>query len=101
MMVALARSDTPRVLPGTLITMRRRCGKPSCRCASGAPHETPALSYSVEGRSKMLTLRPEEVRAVRAAVGRYRKAVESLQAEAYAELGRFVALARARREAGK
>jgi hypothetical protein len=49
----------------------------------------------------MLTLRPEEVRAVRAAVGRYRKAVESLQAEAYAELGRFVALARARREAGK
>ena len=101
MMVALARCDTPRVLPGTLITLRRRCGKPGCRCVEGAPHETPALSYSVGGRSKMLTLRPEEVKAVRAAVGRYRKAVVGLQVEAYAELERFVALARARREASK
>ncbi|MDA8302603.1 MAG: hypothetical protein M0005_13945 [Actinomycetota bacterium] len=100
-MVVLARRDTPRVLPGTLITLRRRCGKPTCRCARGAPHETPALSYSVGGRSKMLTLRPEEVKLVGAAVGRYRKAVEGLQAEAYAELERFVAGARARREGDK
>ena len=100
-MVVLARRDTPRVLPGTLITLRRRCGKPTCRCVRGAPHETPALSYSVGGRSKMLTLRPEEVKLVGAAVGRYRKAVEGLQAEAYAELERFVAGARARREGDK
>ena len=49
----------------------------------------------------MLTLRPEEVKAVGAAVGRYRKAVEGLQAEAYTELERFVAGARARREGDK
>ena len=101
MIVALARRDTPRALPGTLITLRRRCGKPTCRCATGALHETPALSYSLGGRSKMLTLRPEEVKAVGAAVGRYRKAVEGLQAEAYTELERFVAGSRARREGDK
>jgi len=101
MTVALARSDTPRVLPGTLITLRRRCGKPTCRCADGTPHETPALSYSVGGRSKMLTLRPDEVAAVAAAVGRYRKAVGGLSEEAYEELERFVSGTRARRGAGK
>jgi len=100
-MMVLARRDTPRVLPGTLITLRRRCGKAGCRCATGALHETPALSYSVGGRSKMLTLRPEEVKAVSVAVGRYRRAVQGLQAEAYGELERFVAEARARREGDK
>lgn len=96
-MVRLTRSDRPRVLPGSLITLRRRCGKPGCRCAGGEPHETPALSYSVAGRTKMLTLRPEDVPAVAAAVARYRKAVGDLQAEARAELDALLASVRARR----
>ena len=63
-MVTVTRGDGPRVLPGSLITLRRKCGKPGCRCATGSPHETPALSYSVGGRTKMLTLTPDEVPAV-------------------------------------
>jgi hypothetical protein len=97
MMTPLARSDRPRVLPGSLITLRRKCGKPTCRCASGAPHETPALSYSVAGRAKMLTLRQDEVPAVAAAVARYRKAVNDLEAEANAQLEALVARVQARR----
>jgi hypothetical protein len=97
MMASLARRDAPRVLPGSLITLRRKCGKPSCRCATGSPHETPALSYSVSGRTKMLTLSPDEVAAVAAAVSRYRKAVKDLEAEARAELERLVARVQARR----
>lgn len=97
MMVSLARRDTPRVLPGSLITLRRKCGKPSCRCATGDPHESAALSYSVAGRTKMLTLRPDEVPAVARAVSRYRKAVTDLEAEARAELEDLVARVQARR----
>lgn len=97
MMISVARRDTPRVLPGSLITLRRRCGKPSCHCASGDPHETPALSYSLNGRSKMLTLRPEEVKVVAAAVARYRKAVGELEAEAHSELERLLETLAARR----
>jgi hypothetical protein len=97
MMVRLARRDGPRVLPGSLITLRRKCGKASCRCATGLPHETPALSYSVAGRSKMLTLRPDEVAAVARAVARYRKAVNDLEAEARAELADLLAQVQARR----
>lgn len=97
MMSVLARRDRPRVLPGSLITLRRKCGKPSCRCATGPAHETPALSYSVSGRTKMLTLRAEEVPAVAAAVARYRKAVTALEVEARAELAELVAQVEARR----
>lgn len=96
-MVSLARRDAPRVLPGSLITLRRKCGKPSCHCATGDPHETPALSYSVAGRTKMLTLSPDEVPAVARAVSRYRKAVTDLEAEARAELEGLVARVQARR----
>ncbi|MGH9082011.1 MAG: DUF6788 family protein [Acidimicrobiales bacterium] len=97
MMNPLARRDTPRVLPGSLITLRRKCGKPTCRCATGAPHESPALSYSVRGRTKMLTLSEEEVPAVRRAVTRYRTAVNDLEAEARGELDALVARVKARR----
>lgn len=97
MMTPMARRDAPRVLPGSLITLRRKCGKASCRCATGSAHETPALSYSVAGRTKMLTLRPEEVPPVAAAVSRYRKAVTDLETEARAELEALVARVQARR----
>lgn len=101
MMTVLARRDRPRVLPGSLITLRRKCGKPSCRCATGSPHETPALSYSIGGRTKMLTLATEEVPAVAAAVARYRKAVKALEAEARAELDALVGRVEARRGSGR
>jgi hypothetical protein len=72
------------VVRGSLITLRRRCGKPNCRCADGVPHETPALSYSVEGRTRTVTLRPEDLPAVQAALERYAAARQRLEDEALA-----------------
>jgi hypothetical protein len=97
MMVRLAAKNAPRVLPGSLITLRRKCGKAGCRCAAGKPHESPALSYSVAGRTKMLTLRPEEVPAVARAVARYKQAVGDLEKEARGDLEDLVARVQARR----
>jgi hypothetical protein len=74
--------SVPRVVRGTLITIRRRCGKPTCRCASGQPHESPALSVSLSGRSVTISLRPAEVPAVQAALARYQAARAELEAEA-------------------
>lgn len=67
---------------GSLIVLKRRCGKAICRCADGAPHETPALSYSVEGGTRMLTLRREDVPLVEEALARYRRALVELDARA-------------------
>lgn len=69
---------------GSLITLRRKCGKDNCHCKDGEPHETPALSYSVGGRTGMLTLRKGDVPRARAALSRYKRAREALEAEALA-----------------
>jgi hypothetical protein len=67
------------VLRGTLTTFRRRCGKPSCRCATGEPHETPALTFTEGGRTKTLTLSRAEVAEVKAALARYQQARAELE----------------------
>lgn len=58
---------------GSVVTLRRRCGKTNCRCRNGDPHETPALSYSLNGRTCMLTLRDEDVPRVRKGLERHKK----------------------------
>lgn len=72
----------PLMLRGTLFTLRRRCGKPSCHCASEAGHESPALAYPEGGRTKTMTLSSFEVDEVRAAVERYNTARAALDASA-------------------
>lgn len=67
------------LLRGTLTTFRRRCGKPSCHCATGEPHESPALAYTEGGRTKTLTLAEEDVAEVEAALARFRSARAELE----------------------
>jgi hypothetical protein len=67
------------VLRGSLVSLTRKCGKPTCRCAEGEPHSTPALSYSVGGATKMLTLRPSDLREVRAALARHQRVIAALE----------------------
>lgn len=83
-MTSLAARRTPRLVRGSLITLRRRCGRPNCRCAHGAAHETPALSYSHQGRTRTVTLAPEDLPAVQAALERYAAARQRLEDEALA-----------------
>lgn len=87
-------------LRGVLFTLRRKCGKPTCRCATGEPHETPALAYPAGGRTKTITLTHADIAAVRAALARYAKARAKLDAAAdagIAALRSAIASTRARR----
>jgi hypothetical protein len=85
------------VLRGTLTTFRRRCGKASCRCAAGEPHESPALTYTEDGRTKTLTLSASELGEVTAALARYETSRAML--ERAADAG--IASLRARRAASR
>lgn len=85
----LPQSNAVPLARGSLITLRRKCGTPTCSCAKGRPHETPALSYSIGGTTKMLTLRAQDVREVRAALKRYQKAVQTLERQALAGILTF------------
>ena len=77
---------------GTVLTHRRRCGKPSCRCASGEDaHESVVLSYSQDSKTKFLMLPAAEVETVRAATDRFRAAKARLDWQGEAGLAELVA----------
>jgi len=81
-----ASSPVNFLLRGSLITLRRRCGKPSCRCARGQPHCSAALSFSTQGKTSILTLTADLLPEVRAALQRYRRQQQSLEQQAEAGL---------------
>ena len=95
-MPCITSRSRPLVLRGTLTTFRRRCGKPSCRCANAEPHESPALTFTEAGRTKTLTLATSEVAEVAAAIERYQAARAELDAQADSGLSRL----RSRRAGG-
>lgn len=83
----------PRMIRGSVVTHRRRCGKPNCHCAAGEElHESTVLSYSAAGRTRFVMLPADQVAAVRAAVERYRAAQARLEADG--EAGREALISR-------
>jgi hypothetical protein len=81
-----------KVVRGSVVVHRRRCGKPNCRCAEGVElHESTVLSYSEGGRTKFVMLPAEEVAAVRAAVERYRAAKSRVEEQGSAGLADLIA----------
>jgi len=85
----IASWSRPLMLRGTLTTFRRRCGKATCRCAAGEPHESPALTFTESGRTKTITLSANEVAEVAAALARYEAAKAELDAAAEAGLAKL------------
>jgi len=84
------------LLRGSLITLRRRCGKKNCHCLQDQPHETPALSYSQAGKTRILTLPSNLVPLVRAAVQRYQRARTALEKQGNTGLRQLETSLRAR-----
>ena len=85
-------SAGPRMIRGSVVVHRRRCGKPTCRCAGGqALHEATVLSYSERGRTRFVMLPAAQVAGARAAVERYRAAQAKLEAQG--EAGRTALIA--------
>lgn len=68
-------------LRGSLITLRRRCGKAGCRCAGkdGTLHESPALSCTIGGKSHMMTLVAADLAVVEEALQNYTDEQERLE----------------------
>ena len=61
------------LLPGSLYTLRRKCGKPSCHCSRGELHESTVLSYRGQGRSRNVSPQPEHVQALQNMTDHYRR----------------------------
>jgi hypothetical protein len=61
------------LLPGSLYTLRRKCGKPSCHCNRGELHESTVLSYRGQGRPRNVSPQPEHLDGLRDLTDHYRR----------------------------
>lgn len=78
----VSKRNTNLFIRGSVVKVRRRCGKAGCKCTQGELHETWALSYSREGKTRMIPLRAEDIRLARQAIQRYQKAFALLESQA-------------------
>jgi len=61
------------LVKGSVYTLRRKCGKPTCACARGDLHGSVVVSWSEAGRTRLRSLPPGRRGDVRAAVHRYQR----------------------------
>lgn len=61
------------LLAGSLYTLRRKCGKPSCHCNRGELHASTVLAYRGQGRPRNLSPAPEHLELLRNLTDPYRQ----------------------------
>jgi len=61
------------LLPGSLYTLRRKCGKPNCHCSRGELHESTVLSYRGQGRPRNISPPPGQLDSLRMITHDYRR----------------------------
>ena len=74
-------SNTDGFLHGSLIVMARRCGKPTCRCATedDARHTALCLGQTHQGKTTMVHIPKELEPLVRQWVGNFQDATDLLE----------------------
>ncbi len=62
-----------RLMRGSIVERRRRCGRPNCACAGDpeARHGGRVLTVHLAGRTQALHLRPDDEARVRQAISAY------------------------------
>jgi hypothetical protein len=65
--------DRRPIIKGTVYEQRRKCGKPTCYCASGEPHSSMMLSRSERGRTKLMKVPDGELKDFQVLTKRYQK----------------------------
>ena len=67
----LQRSEP--MIRGSFYLLRRKCGKPNCRCATGELHATYVLTRSEQGRDRLYTVPKDQRALVRQGAAEYRR----------------------------
>ena len=75
---ALARPLRPLqrphpMVPGSLYLLRRKCGKPNCRCAQGQLHASWVLTRSESGQSRLYAVPRDQRGRLRPLTQEYRR----------------------------
>jgi uncharacterized protein DUF6788 len=89
-------------LGASLVTIRRRCGRPGCHCAQGALHEGYYLTRAVAGKTRTVYVPRELVDEVRGWIAEHRRLKQVMRELTELALARVAGHVRARkRRAGR
>ncbi len=66
------------LLPGSLTLTHRRCGKPTCHCATGDGHPMWVLSFSIDGQKRVEVISEELAMELKPLVDQGREHREAL-----------------------
>lgn len=61
------------LLPASLYQLKRRCGKPNCRCARGLLHPSTVLSYRGPDKKQTITPPPGQIEKLKQVTDEYRR----------------------------
>ena len=61
------------LLPGSLYTLKRKCGKSNCRCSRGELHDSTVLSYRGNGQPRNISPPPDQLGSLRSMTHAYRR----------------------------
>ena len=70
-LASLQRSES--MVQGSFYLLRRKCGKPNCRCASGQVHASWVLSRSEQGKDHLYSIPKDQRSNLRRWAGEYRR----------------------------
>ena len=63
----------PGVIRGSLVIMKRACGKSGCRCLKNSPHKSLYISQSFKGKTRMIYVPRASEEVVRQGVLEYHR----------------------------
>lgn len=81
-----------QITPGSFYLLRRKCGKPTCRCARGQLHPVWVLTRSEAGKHKLYTVPSEQRAALRQRAAGWRR-YQRARARLLQQVSALVALA--------
>ena len=61
------------MVQGSFYLLRRKCGKPNCRCAGGQLHATYVLTRSEQGQDRLYTVPKDQRARLRQWAAEYRR----------------------------
>ena len=59
------------LIKGNVYEIARKCGKPSCVCTEGQLHRSMVLSWSHQGKTRLMTIPPEKLDRLRVGSQQY------------------------------
>lgn len=66
---------SPKIIKGSLVELRRVCGKANCRCGNGEKHRSLYLSQSYRGRTRMTYIPRKYEKEITECVQRHKELV--------------------------